>query len=112
MTEVDFLIKKFAKKAIDKFDYVKVDRPMGQNEIAENMGVSHTLIGKNLKSGMTKIYENLRRDTDLEPFEICVRMSKMFGVPEDLEEEVKSFIRCFPEEIKGEILRNAKKRIK
>lgn len=112
MTEVDCLLKRFNRKAIDKFEYMKVDRPMDNEEIAERMGVTHQWVLQSLKSGIAKIYTKYRKTTDLEPFDICMRMTKMFGIPEDLDEEIKSFIKSFPKEIKGEILRNAEKRFR
>lgn len=112
MDKVDKLLKIFAKKSMEKFYNVKLERPMDRKEIAEKMNISNAIVGKHLKNGVEKIYYKLKEDTDLDPFEVCVRMSDMFGVSMDTEDGMKKFISCFPNKAKGEIKEYARKRIR
>jgi hypothetical protein len=111
MEDIDNVLKKFASNTMEKFNYTKLDRPMDRKEIANRLNLSNTIVGKHLKSGLEKVYYRLKKETDLDPFEICLRMSEMFGVSEDTPEGMKSFISCFPEHTKGEIRRYARERI-
>jgi hypothetical protein len=79
-------------------------RSMSSVDVARHIGTSRANVGQTLRRSMKKVFFCLRKlHRDLDPFEVAVVMSELFGVSSDCDEEVEKFIKLFPEPIKREI---------
>jgi len=91
----------------------KKPKPMNGAEIAEELKISRMGVSQTLKRAFRKIYLGLKkRNKHLDPFDIAVMMSELLSVSLDSEGEVNKFFNLFPANIKEEIERYARTRIR
>lgn len=83
-------------------------RPMGCQEIADELGVSRQYISQTTKAALGKVYRNLEKlDPYLSPLEIIESLMMMFKI--DHEDDVADFLESFPPEIKELVKEDARK---
>jgi DNA-binding transcriptional regulator GbsR (MarR family) len=88
-------------------------RPMNGAEIAEVLKISRMGVSQTLKRAIKKIFLTLKKSNKhLDPFDVAVMMSELLFVSLDSESEVNKFFNLFPANIKEEIERHGRTRIR